>query len=331
MASTESLIGATLDELLRPQRWEPKRSAGPELRKALAVIQTEVGETRRLLDLPTDRLTLRTDGAVAELKQLLQQDARKLKIDSAWELAGALKRLNLRLGDEHYTGALLGHEKARNQQKGRWHPWNEHFEGEELARFLDAYRAGRPSPVQHAQAVDRLTFLYLMRAESGRNRRARAALKCVYLTRLAVVLLALLVGAGVATQLVTDSNLWHAVLLTACAGALGSTLSGVLKARDHLVQLDELRGFWPTMRVQPLVGASAGLVVLMLLESGVLTFGTAEAQGWAAYGLLAFVAGFSEPFFLHIVDRVAVLPDRERARESATETRPAPTVAAVPA
>ena len=317
-----------LDELLRSQRWTRKRS-GPELRKALAVIQSEVTETRRLLDQPADRVSLRTEAALSELRQLLDQDVSKLTIDAAWELAGGLKRLNLRLGDEHYVDALLGHEAARAQQGGRWHPWDEHFEREELSRLLEAYRTGRPSPAQHAQAVDRLTFLYLMRAESGRNRRARAALKCVYLTRLAVVLLALLVGAGVATELVSKDDLWHAVLLTACAGALGSTLSGVLKARDHLVQLDELRSFWPTMRVQPLVGASAGLVVLMLLESEMLTLGAAGAQGGSVQGLLAFVAGFSEPFFLHIVDRVAVLPDRERVPESTTEPRPVSPVAAV--
>lgn len=322
-----------LDELLRPQRWTRKRS-GPELRKVLAVIQSEVGETRRLLDQPADRVSLRTEAALTELQQLLDQDVSSLTIDSAWELAGALKRLNLRLGDEHYVAALLGHEAGRAQQGGRWHPWDEHFEREELTGLLDAYRTGRPSPAQQAQAVNRLTFLYLMRAESGRNRRARAALKCVYLTRLAVVLLALLVGAGAATQLVSDEKLWHAVLLAGCAGALGSTLSGVLKARDHLVQLDELRGFWPTMRVQPLVGASAGLVVLMVLQSEVLTFGTAEASSaWSAPGLLAFVAGFSEPFFLRIVDRVAVLPDRERV-ESTTKARSARaemTASAVPA
>jgi len=91
---------------------------------------------------------------------------------------------------------------------------------------------------------------------------------------------------------------------------LGATLSGTMRIRDDLRDLDDLRSFWPAMRVQPLVGATAGLVVLLLMESGALDIGRDDSGHWAGRALLAFAAGFSEPFFLGLVQRVAVVPDK---------------------
>jgi hypothetical protein len=313
----------SLDDLLSPARWT-RKSRDPELRKVLGFIQTEVGEARRLLAGPARQRSLRTKATLRELARLLSQEVERLTIDSAWELAGALKRLNLRLGDEHHVGPLLEYESNRSKQPNRWHGWDAHFDRSELAKLCAAYRRGSPTPEQHARAVDRLTFLYLMRAEAGRERRAKAALKRLYLTRLAPVLFALLVGLGLAVYSTTGGDVWQPVLLAACAGALGSTLSGVFKVRDHLIRLDELRAFAPAMRVQPLVGACAGLIMLLLLESEVLGIAAAQSESWSTRGLLAFVAGFSEPFFLGTVQRVAVVSDRR------AENRPSgePAVAA---
>ena len=80
--------------------------------------------------------------------------------------------------------------------------------------------------------------------------------------------------------------------------------------RDDLRDLDDLRSFWPAIGVQPLVGATTGLVVLLLMESGTLDIGSDDSGHWAGRALLAFVAGFSEPFFLGLVQRVAVIPDK---------------------
>src|SRR2546425_86737 len=306
--------GDALEELLAPSRWMRAGRTDPELRKALGFIQAELGETRRLLALRGGAMSLRSQAAVPELKSLLWSDVERLSIDGAWELAGALKRLNLRLGDASYVAALLEHERRRAAQDGRWHGWEEHFERAELERLVDVYRAGRATPAQHLQAVHRLTFLYLKRAEAGRNRRARAALKCLYLNRLAPLLFLLLAGLGVALHVATGGELWKPIILTASAGGLGSTLSGVFRVRDQLARLDELRGFWPTMRVQPFIGACAGLIVLLVLESKAISLGSFSPDSWASLGLLAFAAGFSEPFFLGIVQRVAVIPDPKQER-----------------
>ena len=63
-------------------------------------------------------------------------------VDSAWEFVGALKRLNLRLGDQSYVAGLLEHESAHTHDATHWHTWDEHFQKSELRRLLAAYRAG---------------------------------------------------------------------------------------------------------------------------------------------------------------------------------------------
>ena len=92
------------------------------------------------------------------------------------------------------------------------------------------------------------------------------------------------------------------------------------KQLGEVRELDDLRSFWPAMRVQPLVGATAGLIVLLVIETGTLDVG-GESGSWAGRALVAFVAGFSEPFFLGLVQRVAVIPDK-RSEESDVEAPP---------
>jgi hypothetical protein len=305
-----------LIQLLSVDRWTRRGWVPPELRKALGVIQAHLSETRRLLGLVEAATPLRNASAVRELTSLLERDVAKLKIDGAWELAGTLKRLNLRFGNREYLASLLEYEQRRAEKAGRWHGWNAHFNADELRLLLNAFTLREPTLANHTRAVDRLNFLYLQREEAGRDRRARAALKKRFLTVLAPLLLLLLAGFGVAAQHAAHDNIWETLLLAACAGALGSTLSGIFKVRDQLERLDELRSFGPAMRVQPLIGACAGTILFLALQSHAISFGTTGTTGttgWDRLGLLAFAAGFSEPFFLGIVQRVAVVSDRGAA------------------
>ncbi len=310
-AVTETELLA-LPDLIAPARWVPRKHMDPELRKALGVIQTRLSETRRLLNLEASAAAQPDSPEQRELESIVKRGPSLLDIDGAWELAGAIKRLNLRLGDAEFLTSKLEYEQSRASDTGQWHGWNKHFSPEELTRLLTAFRQREAAAAEdQSRVVDRLTFLYLQREEAGRDRRAIAALKYHYLTRLWVILLVLLVGFGVAVNVATSWDIWETVLLTACAGGLGSTLSGVFKVRDQLVQLDELRSFWPAMRVQPLIGACAGLILFLVLQSHALELGTVS-EGLMGWGLLAFAAGFSEPFFLGIVQKVAVVPDRSK-------------------
>jgi hypothetical protein len=295
-----------LDQLLAPRRWA-HRTSDPELRKVLGVLQSEIGETRVLL--ARARGSQRAQANERHIEQLLRQRVRDLNVDTGWELVGELKRVNLRLGDRSYIASRLEYEQSRNKAKGRWHSWGAHFPGNELEVLVRTYRRGTPNGTTRALAVDRLNALYLMRAEAGRDRRAKADLKRMYLDRLALVLIGLLVVLA-ATVSATAAEARAPVLLAASAGALGSTLSGIFAVRDQLVRLDELRGFGPAMRVQPLVGACAGLFVLLALQSNVVSIGPTIEEPWSTQVLLAFAAGFSEPFFLGLVKRVTVLSEQ---------------------
>lgn len=303
-----------LADLFAASRWAPKKRIDPELRKVLGVIQVRLSETRRLLAAGQAEESGENDPCSQELKSLLGPDPSKLDIDAAWELSGAIKRLNVRLRNREFLASRLEYERARATKPERWHSWDMHFGMQELDDLLKSFRQRTQvvNPVLVDRTIERLTFLYTQREEAGRDRRARAALKRHYLSRLWILLLLLLVGFGFAFNVATKWDIWEAVVLTLCAGALGSALSGIFKVRDQLIQLDELRSFWPAMRVQPLIGACGGMVLLLVVQSHAVAVG-AVSDGIPGWGLLAFAAGFSEPFFLGIVQRVAVVPDRPAA------------------
>jgi hypothetical protein len=299
----------TLDELLAPSRWH-RKVGSPELKKAFGYLQAAVADARRLLAVPPDSVSLRTAEIETRFGDVLDQPVDSLKIDSAWELYGQVKAMLPLLANADYIAAQLDHEAQRAKDSSRWHGWNHHFGKDDLARMRNNYRKRQPNETLHKQAVEKLSFLYTQRTEAGRNRRARAGQKCRYLNALAPALLALQAGLVIAIGYLAGNDVWKAVAVAGTAGALGATLSGTMRIRDDLRDLDDLRSFWPAMRVQPLVGATAGLVVLLLMESGTLDIGRDDSGPWAGRALLAFAAGFSEPFFLGLVKRVAVVPDK---------------------
>jgi hypothetical protein len=318
-APAEPHPSRSLDELLRAP-WAAPRRANPELVKIMGFVRDEVGEASRLR---AKRKQL--DATVEHDLKAALETADIRSIDRGWEVWGALKRLNLLLGDRSYIAGLLEHERAHVHDETHWHTWDQHFDPRELHRLLTAYRkAPRVSPSQRATAVDRLTALYLKRAEAGRNRRTRAAVKELYLNRLAAALLVILVCLAASADMSSTRSLWREFLVAACAGALGSTLSGVLKLRDRLVKLDDLRAFRAAMRVQPVVGASAGALVFILLSSHAVAVNNLDPAIWSSPGLLGFAAGFSEPFFIGLVDRIAVIPDKSPEKTSAEQPAPQP-------
>lgn len=282
----------------------------PELAKALTRVQTHVAEASALLELDDEKAPLRTAQSTDRLRHLLSRDVDSLSVDAAWELANALKRELLLLGDRHYVWTQLDYEAEREKKPGHWHSWSDHFNRQRLNELLDVGKNGSVGADLQAEAVYRLRLLYLERAQAGLERRVRAAQKCRYLGILAWALVALFLGLSAIVQRVGGGGMWESIALVGFAGALGATLAGTFRVRDKLVELDDLRSFWPAMRVQPLVGAVAGLVILLVLESGAVALGDRSSSSWAAQALFAFAAGFSEPFFLGLVEKVAVIPDK---------------------
>jgi hypothetical protein len=306
----------TLDELLAASWWR-RDVRSPELKKALGYVRAAIGEVRRLFALPPDEHPLCTPEIKERLRETLDQPVRSLNVDSAWELYNDLKAMLLFLGNADYVGALLDNEAERAKDASRWHSWTQHFSEKELQNLRDNYERGTLDRRLQGQAVAKLSKLYQFRAEAGRERRVKAAQKRRYLIGLAPALFALQVALVFAIDAAAGEDpVWKQIFVAGTAGALGATLAGTIKIRDHIGGLDDLRSFWPAMLVQPVVGATAGLIVLLVIETGTLDGGSASASGsWAGRALVAFAAGFSEPFFLGLVQKVAVIPDRKEVAE----------------
>src|SRR5215203_5276965 len=313
ISKRDAVVARPHDPFL-PAYWERKKQS-PELTKALGFIQAYVAEARNLLDVDDEHAPLRTAAARERLRSLLERDVNRLSIDSAWGVANQLRRELLVLGDVSYVWTQLECEAERDKKSTMWHRWSEHFPRKKLQALIEARERAISDPSVHLDAVRSLRKLYELRAEAGLERRARAAQKCRYLTTLMPILLALLIGLSAAIVGESGAGVWKDVGLAASAGALGATLSGIFRVRDRLVGLDDLRSFWPAMRIQPLIGATAGLMTLIILESGAVDLGAGDTA-WAARAVFTFAAGFSEPFFLGLVQRVAVIPDKEHGAKA---------------
>jgi hypothetical protein len=316
----QRIVPAPTDPFV-PCFWERHRK-NPELAKALSIVQGYVAEARNLLDLDEEHAPLRTADVRERLRDLLARDPNKLSIDSAWELANHLKRELLVLGDASYVWTQLEYEAHRDKRGDKWHRWSDHLPPNKLQSLIEARTRGPVDVSTQVEGVRSLRKLYELRAEAGLDRRARAAQKCRYLTALIPFLLVLLAAMSATIYEVGEGGIWKEISLAASAGALGATLSGIFRVRDRLTELDDLRSFWPAMRIQPLIGATAGVFTLVILESGAVKLGNAEGSSWAANALFTFMAGFSEPFFLGLVQRIAVVPDKDATLSRTTGTDP---------
>src|SRR5262249_12132045 len=150
-------------DLLAAKRWVPRAGIDPELRKAFGVIQTRLSETRRLLATEKAEHMLEDDPCGQELVSLLGPHPSELDIDAAWELSGAIRRLNVRFRNREFIASRLEYERRRAEKAGQWHSWDKHFGMQELEELIKAFkhRTQAVSPAAVDRAIDRLTFLYL--------------------------------------------------------------------------------------------------------------------------------------------------------------------------
>lgn len=257
-----------------------------------------------------------------------------LDIDAAWELADAFKQDMLYIADDHYLIGRLEAEADHELTSPR-EAWSTHFPDMSFFTLIDSIKYGRKgdksqssdenevkggSPRSSSQqrvgrrkardlAVRRLCFLYDQRAAAGRSHRMVAQIRSSYLRRLSLYLALFLAGVGVMMYVLgagmADVN---AYVMTALAGALGGTLAGVYKLRDSTATIRDLRGFDAQFFAMLALGASAAAVLLIFMRSGLVVLGGVDLAGdqaWLALAGIGFLAGFSEPFFLGTVERIA--------------------------
>jgi hypothetical protein len=140
----------------------------------------------------------------------------------------------------------------------------------------------------------------------------------------AVVWPVLEVGRGQAVDLVFGA------LGLSIIGAVGGVVSGMLNVRDSRATMMDYRTSLKKLSLKPMVGAVAALVVYLFLSAHMIS--GIEITSSGTYVVLAFVAGFSERYFLAVLNaQVVKKPARDAAGAPPGQvTTPAPRVATNP-
>ena len=149
-----------------------------------------------------------------------------------------------------------------------------------------------------------LTTAVRERDDQLRETQFTSDLRQNYLTWLGTVLVLLLIAVAAMAIVSARAGLWADVLLAIFAGALGGTLSGVIRLRAPEQRLTTLKNLGLVMLVQPLVGAVGGIILFALWKSGAFTVAGLTKNRWASVAVVAFAGGFSERLFLRSIARI---------------------------
>lgn len=273
----------------------------PELRKLLGRMHGSIRDVERLA----------SDDARERARELLLVEPAQLRLDAALELATAWDALLVRYGDATSLGALLEVEYARDKEGTSATTWSDLYGANHQSAATKLFRAGgQIDDGTLAAARNELAALMRTRWTLYQLDRARLRMKARHLWLLAPVLLALVGALLLAISLHGGGA--RETFVAAVAGALGGAASGTYKLRDHINRIAALRAFEPAIVVQPLLGAGAALFLLLALKSDLLKLGHVDVKNWAVGGAVGFAAGFSEPFFLGVVNRVAGLGEKRQ-------------------
>ncbi len=97
------------------------------------------------------------------------------------------------------------------------------------------------------------------------------------------------------------------------AGAVGGIVSGMLTVRDSPATLDDYRTSLKKLALKPVVGAVAALILYLFLSASVVS--GVEVTSAGTYVVAAFAAGFSERYFLRVLNAQIEAPEAsERLR-----------------
>jgi hypothetical protein len=298
-----------------------------ERRGVLGELLDHLAVMARLLppdDPLADGLGPRIRGSIGRVEQLLPADPKaSLDQETARGLPNEVRCMLLELaagaGRLDYLEARLDEEHRREQLGGSDLCWSDLLDPGELALLRDSL--GRPGPGRPdvrpdwtaRRAVEMLATLYQARGRAERDQRARERVRDARLRWVTRWLLQLLVPAAallvLAFSLETSGSpvAWLGqavrVALVVAVGGLGGALSGTRRLLGVPLLRGELDRFQSAFRAQVLVGGTLGLVALLLFEVGSLpTFQAVRRfPEVAPVVLYAFLAGFSEPFVLGVV------------------------------
>lgn len=111
------------------------------------------------------------------------------------------------------------------------------------------------------------------------------------------------------------ADLLFGALGLSVVGAVGGVVSGMLNVRDTKATMLDYRSSLKRLALKPLVGAVAALVVYLFLSAQLVS--GIEITSAGTYVVLAFVAGFSERYFLSVI---SAQTGKGQGREAAAVT-----------
>ncbi len=297
------------------ERW-PKGFHDPEVRANLKLLATAIDQIQAVATpVPGEHawpgaresrgaLRSHTDALIRQGLLTPGGAVRRLDLAAVRQLVRSADDLLIDYGDDTYLFSLAEEEYVRSDlDTAAAVSWRDEYGDTHLAGSQPFLAGWRILPREHEAARRRLLALHRTQWTVYNQRRDRAELKGHFLARLTVVMILILLAFAAAIGLAGSGRIWLDVFLAASAGAVGASLSAAYKMRDTIQSSQEVRAFFPVAVMQPVVGAIAGLLMLLVLESGWLAVETSVQ--WAAWGAMAFLAGFSEPFFLNVVGRIA--------------------------
>jgi hypothetical protein len=282
--------------------WDRTVPRNPELRKNLERLHIAIADARRL-----ERSGRLADDTRAALGELLVSEP-PASPDALGQSLEEIDQALIAVGDEAFLCGLLELEYARDDEEGdvpgitTWRKLSDNKRP--LAASVEYAGGGTVAPDSLEEARRKLSMLYRSRQRLYGLSRARSGTKAMRLVWLAPVMAGLALALIVVADFAADDASWRSGLLVAVAGALGATLSGALKLRDQLPRIASLRTFWSAFALQVPIGAVAGLFLWIVLESGLVEIAD-QGSDWAVEAAVAFAAGFSEPFVLKTVERIA--------------------------
>jgi hypothetical protein len=246
------------------------------------------------------------------------QNLDRLKLEEAFDIEADLRARLPELAGDDYIHMCLQREKQRLTkppvENDSDHRWTDLFPKEVLEDLLKGFGSDNNGSPPRKAAIERLAELYRESHHDLRRNRAHAAQVGLYLKWLwpvlAVLLLVVAMLLGSVEAFGRPSEAWVEFVTFVVAmlvGAVGGTLGLMLRFRDAHGRIRDLLADGDVRLVQPLIGAAMALAVVLVIKSGLTAIDgfPVEGKGMLPLAALGFLAGFSEPFFFGIMDRLA--------------------------
>ncbi len=247
------------------------------------------------------------------LEQINQPDT--ILENCAWEISDLLDIELIRVGDDAYLHELLKSQKSKR---------NIEWESDQCRDLIDKYnKDGYFENSSRHEVRSFLEYLEQKQIEEFRYDRAKIKLRQRYLDRMAVILIILLAVLSIsyieASQSDAFSDKYHGFLLlfVLTSGATGSVLSRALKVGKRPLHAEPdssnseqplgIRSLISEMSMlisQPIIGATAAFILFLILKMDAIKIYEQPISGIETFGVLAFLAGFSEPYFISILGKV---------------------------